>query len=163
LPFATDSFDRYVSCGSIEYWPDPQRAIAEAYRVLRPGGIALIVGPLPPRPRLARLLADLWMLFPGEAQYRDWLSRAGFDGIEDAYLAAPWHDGDGAPFGLAIAGRKPTGGVSPAASLTPAGDAPEASRPVRLARFVVGSLAGASFVPVGAALNRRARRARRSG
>ena len=21
LPFADDSFDRYVSCGSIEYWP----------------------------------------------------------------------------------------------------------------------------------------------
>jgi MPBQ/MSBQ methyltransferase len=38
LPFATDSRDRYVSTGSIEYWPDPQRAIAEAYRVLRPAG-----------------------------------------------------------------------------------------------------------------------------
>jgi MPBQ/MSBQ methyltransferase len=32
LPFATDSFDRYVSAGSIEYWPDPQRGICEAYR-----------------------------------------------------------------------------------------------------------------------------------
>src|SRR5918911_3838304 len=29
LPFQTDSLDRYVSAGSIEYWPDPQRAIAE--------------------------------------------------------------------------------------------------------------------------------------
>src|SRR5687767_15583677 len=34
LPFETDRFDRYVSAGSIEYWPDPQRGIAEAYRVL---------------------------------------------------------------------------------------------------------------------------------
>ncbi|OEL38545.1 2-methyl-6-phytyl-1,4-hydroquinone methyltransferase 2, chloroplastic, partial [Dichanthelium oligosanthes] len=25
LPFPTDTFDRYVSAGSIEYWPDPQR------------------------------------------------------------------------------------------------------------------------------------------
>lgn len=32
LPFATDSFDRYVSAGSIEYWPEPQRGIKEAYR-----------------------------------------------------------------------------------------------------------------------------------
>lgn len=32
LPFPTDAFDRYVSAGSIEYWPDPQRGIAEAYR-----------------------------------------------------------------------------------------------------------------------------------
>src|SRR5262245_42523034 len=36
LPLATDSVDRYVSAGSIEYWPDPQRAIAEAYRVVKP-------------------------------------------------------------------------------------------------------------------------------
>ena len=45
LPFADDRFDRYVSTGSIEYWPDPQRAIAEAYRVVRPGGVALVAGP----------------------------------------------------------------------------------------------------------------------
>src|SRR4051794_9657307 len=37
LPFENDSFDRYVSAGSIEYWPDPQRGIAEAYRVVRAG------------------------------------------------------------------------------------------------------------------------------
>ena len=29
LPFPTDSFDRYVSAGSIEYWPEPQRGICE--------------------------------------------------------------------------------------------------------------------------------------
>ena len=38
LPFPADSFDRYVSAGSIEYWPSPQQGIAEAYRVLKPGG-----------------------------------------------------------------------------------------------------------------------------
>lgn len=27
LPFDADSFDRYVSAGSIEYWPEPQRGI----------------------------------------------------------------------------------------------------------------------------------------
>ena len=54
-------------CGAIEYWPDPQAAIAEAYRVVKPGGVALLVGPLPPERPLARRLADLWMLFPPEA------------------------------------------------------------------------------------------------
>eukprot|EP00166_Cyanidium_caldarium_P002943 ctg_2849.g534 len=34
LPFPTDTFDRYVSAGSIEYWPEPQRGVAEAYRSL---------------------------------------------------------------------------------------------------------------------------------
>jgi len=48
LPFAGGEFDRYVSAGSIEYWPDPQQGIAEAYRVLRPGGRALLVGPVEP-------------------------------------------------------------------------------------------------------------------
>ena len=32
LRFETNTFDRYVSCGSIEYWPDPQRGIVEAFR-----------------------------------------------------------------------------------------------------------------------------------
>src|SRR5919106_840505 len=63
LPFATDSVDRYVSTGSIEYWPDPQRGIAEAYRVLREGGIAMLAGPVRPAHPLARRLADAWMLF----------------------------------------------------------------------------------------------------
>src|SRR5688572_21607715 len=114
LPFETDSFDRYVSCGSIEYWPDPQRAIAESYRVLRPGGIALVVGPLPPGGRLARRLADAWMLFPTEAQYREWFARAGFEVVETSYVDAPWQRDGGAPYGLAIAGRKPAPGASPA-------------------------------------------------
>ncbi|THG19876.1 hypothetical protein TEA_021876 [Camellia sinensis var. sinensis] len=35
LPFGTDYADRYVSAGSIEYWPDPQRGIKEAYRLPR--------------------------------------------------------------------------------------------------------------------------------
>jgi MPBQ/MSBQ methyltransferase len=37
LPSTTTAFDRYVSAGSIEYWPDPLRGIAEAYRVTRAG------------------------------------------------------------------------------------------------------------------------------
>src|ERR687895_1112598 len=48
LPFGDGEFDRYVSAGSIEYWPDPQRAIADAYRVLTEGGRALVIGPVRP-------------------------------------------------------------------------------------------------------------------
>jgi MPBQ/MSBQ methyltransferase len=82
LPFGDDAFDRYVSAGSIEYWPDPQRGIAEAYRVVREGGVATVIGPVRPAGRLARALADLWMLFPEEAQYLEWFERAGFTGVE---------------------------------------------------------------------------------
>lgn len=54
LPFKTDEFDRYVSAGSIEYWPDPQRGICEAYRVIKPGGLACLIGPVHPTFWLSR-------------------------------------------------------------------------------------------------------------
>lgn len=66
LPFETDSADRYVSAGSIEYWPDPQRGIAEAFRVIKPGGLACLIGPVYPTFWLSRMMADFWMLFPTE-------------------------------------------------------------------------------------------------
>jgi MPBQ/MSBQ methyltransferase len=158
LPFDADSFDRYVSCGSIEYWPDPARAVAEAHRVVRPGGTALIVGPLPPRRRLARLVAEAWMLFPTEAQYRGWYEAAGFEEIETLRLAAPWGDGQSEPrYGLAIAGRASAAGP-PAASAGIAEDVRDPWTPRRLARFVAGSMAGAAFIPVGLAMHLRARR-----
>jgi MPBQ/MSBQ methyltransferase len=166
LPFSADSFDRYVSCGSIEYWPEPERAIAEAFRVLRPGGVALVVGPLPPRRRLARLLAEAWMLFPTEAQYQEWFERTGFESLETAYIAAPWHRGGEPGYGLAIAGRKPVESrPRPGLAGAPVENRQEPITPKRAARlatrFVVGSLAGVAFVPVGVALNVRARLARR--
>ena len=158
LPFADDSFDRYVSCGSIEYWPDPARAIAEAHRVVRPGGTVLVVGPLPPRRRVARLVADAWMLFPTEEQYRSWFEAAGLRDIEELRLGAPWERGSGeAAYAVAIAGRATDAGPPPA----PASAIEDVREPWtlrRMLRFAAGSIAGAAFVPVGLVLNLRARR-----
>ena len=165
LPFDADTFDRYVSCGSVEYWPDAPRAIAEAYRVVRPGGIAVVVGPLPPANRLARLLADVWMLFPTEAEYREWFERAGFESLEIAKLAAPWQPDGERRYGLAIGGTKPSAAAAPALAAPPSERRDERltlRRGARLAaRLALGSLAGAAFIPVGVALNLRARLARR--
>jgi len=165
LPFADDSFDRYVSAGSVEYWPEPQRAVTEAYRVLRPGGTALLIGPLRPRARAARALTGAWMLFPEAEEYRAWFARAGFEHLEAVTLGAPWHSDGEAPYALAIRGVKPGAGPSPL-RLEPKREDLAAPLGVigrlRFAgRFVLGSLAGAAFVPVGIVLGLRARLARR--
>jgi MPBQ/MSBQ methyltransferase len=156
LPFATDRFDRYVSAGSIEYWPEPERAIAEAYRVLRPGGRALIVGPVRPAHRLLRWLADAWMLFPTETQYRGWFARAGFADVRLVPLAPPWYRSTRAHYALAVTAVKPAAGPSPLPSQPPSERLRAPMRPAErlrsALRFAAGSLAGASFLPLAAAL-----------
>jgi MPBQ/MSBQ methyltransferase len=149
LPFATDSCDRYVSTGSIEYWPDPQRAVAEAYRVLRPGGVALLAGPLRRTHPLARALSDAWMLFPAEDEYVAWFERAGFESIERVHVAPDWWDPRWACYAVAIAAVKPRAGEPPGLP-APAHveEEPAPALAVRLARFAAGSLAGATFIPV---------------
>src|SRR5262249_16345710 len=161
LPFATDSQDRYVSTGSIEYWPDPQRAIAEAYRVLRPGGRALLAGPLRRAHPLARALSDAWMLFPAESDYVAWFERAGFEEIERVHVAPEWWEAAWDPYAVAIAAVKPRAGASPLERGPPAPDDSATVTPRRAARFAAGSLAGAAFIPIALwfTLVRRLRRA----
>ena len=45
LPFPGDEFDGALSVHSIEHVPDPERALAEIVRVLRPEGVAVLVTP----------------------------------------------------------------------------------------------------------------------
>ncbi len=151
IPFPTDQFDRYVSAGSIEYWPDPQQGVAESYRVIKPGGVALLIGPLEPENALGRWAANTWMLFPKDQEYRDWYAQAGFTDIQVRYIRPQWFRGK-AEYGIAIAGRKPQAGVSPAARATPLPSAPEEEMSLgrRLQLFwrvLVGSTAGFIFIP----------------
>jgi MPBQ/MSBQ methyltransferase len=165
LPFEDDRFDRYVSAGSIEYWPDPQRGVAEAYRVLREGGVGTVIGPVRPVNPILRRLSGTWMLFPTEAEYAAWFERAGFADVQVRTIAPDWYRGRG-PYAVAVAGTKPRPGPSPAAQASPPAetlDAPMtgAERLRSAGRFVAGSAAGAAFVPIGAALSLRRRLAHR--
>jgi len=167
LPFEDGSFDRYVSAGSIEYWPDPQRGIAEAHRVLREGGTGVVIGPVQPANPVLRRLSSTWMLFPPESDYRAWFERAGFEDVEVHTLAPDWYRGRSA-YGVAVSGTKRADArTAPGwADLTSAVE--DRAAPLTLgdrvrfaARFVLGSAAGFAFVPIGAALALRARLARR--
>jgi SAM-dependent methyltransferase len=45
LPFGPASFDGAIAVHSIEHVPDPERAVGEIARVLKPGGVAILVTP----------------------------------------------------------------------------------------------------------------------
>jgi MPBQ/MSBQ methyltransferase len=151
IPFPTDHFDRYISAGSIEYWPDPQRGIAEAYRVLKPDGIALMIGPLRPQNALGRFLANTWMLFPEEAEYIRWFEAAGFVELQKRYVKPPWISRE--KYGVALAGRKPQAGESPVLLSTTKVEKREepmilSRRLLFVLRLLAGSLAGFFFIPI---------------
>ena len=46
LPFPDDTFDGAVMLNSLHHVPDPAKALAEAARVLRPGGRLVVIEPL---------------------------------------------------------------------------------------------------------------------
>jgi MPBQ/MSBQ methyltransferase len=154
LPFATDYADRYTSAGSIEYWPEPQRGIAEAYRVIKPGGMATIIGPVRATNPFSRFWCDLWMLFPMESEYVRWYEQAGFQDIKVSYIGPRAYKGvrqHGLIMGLTITGTKPLNGPSlPRVQL---GDMLESreqplsltDRLLFLPKWIIGCIAGAYY------------------
>lgn len=101
---------------SIEYWPDPQRGIKEAYRVLKLGGKACLIGPVYPTFWLSRFFADAWMLFPKEEEYIEWFEKAGFKDVQLKRIGPKWYRGvrrHGLIMGCSVTGVKPASGDSP--------------------------------------------------
>ena len=121
-PLPDRHFDRWVSCGSIEYWPDPQAAIAEAYRVVKPGGSALLVGPLPPGARSPGCSPT-----SGCSSRRRRTTAAGCAGRASRTSRSPTsrRTGRAAPYGIAIAGAspRPAPHPPPRRRASPCGDA----------------------------------------
>lgn len=152
LPFATDSFDRYVSAGSIEYWPEPQRGIREAYRVIKEGGVACIIGPVYPTFWLSRWMADVWMLFPKEEEYIEWFTKAGFTDVKLTRIGPTWYRGvrrHGLIMGCSVTGVKPKAGDSPLEMGPKKEEVGKMSNPLSfLFRLVLGTVGGFYYVLV---------------
>jgi len=151
IPYPSDYFDRYISAGSIEYWPNPLLGIAEAYRILKPGGIALVIGPLRPQNRIARFIADTWMLFPEEEEYLDWFKAIGFSEIKTIFFAPRWVSKE--KYGIAVGGIKPSEGASNYKFLNLEKEMREektgfAGALLFLIRLLIGTLAGSIFIPI---------------
>ncbi|AGK62215.1 Methylase involved in ubiquinone/menaquinone biosynthesis [Archaeoglobus sulfaticallidus PM70-1] len=81
LPFKDNTFDSAISAGSIEYWPNPKKGIAEMARVTKEGGKVVVLAPRKPDNLLVRKFAESIMLFPSTQQCVAWFEAAGLKNI----------------------------------------------------------------------------------
>ncbi|MFW6206093.1 MAG: ArsR/SmtB family transcription factor [Gemmatimonadota bacterium] len=86
LPLESASLDVVVLSLVLHYVPAPERALAEAQRVLRPGGRVLVVDMVAHgREEYREQMGHLWQGFT-EAQIQDWLEVARFGGVRYRHL-----------------------------------------------------------------------------
>jgi len=87
LPFASASFDLLVCVNALHHFPDPRAFVAEARRLLRPGGTLVNVGMDPHAGRDRWYLYDYFpgtlendtRRFPSAGMLVDWVKAAGFE------------------------------------------------------------------------------------
>lgn len=98
LPYADDTFDAVVSVGAIIYVTDPGAALAEAYRVTRPGGRLLVAGfnrPSLPSPfpveNVATVTNETFFFTWDDDEARDQCTEAGWENVETAVDGPVWH------------------------------------------------------------------------
>ena len=72
LPFADASFDIVTSRVSAHHYADPQRALAEAFRVLRPGGAFFLIDTVAPEDPALDTFFNCFELLRDSSHVRNW-------------------------------------------------------------------------------------------
>ncbi|MBI4877388.1 MAG: metalloregulator ArsR/SmtB family transcription factor [Acidobacteria bacterium] len=86
LPIADAAVDVALFSQSLHHAPHPERAMAEAWRILKPGGRVVVLDLVRHHVEEARdLYADLWLGFTA-AELQRYLKAAGFDDIETSVV-----------------------------------------------------------------------------
>ena len=83
LPFGDGSFDLATAFETVYFWPGPVESFREVYRILRPGGIFLIVNEVDgENPRDSRWLSVIdGMKIFNRSQFVTFLTEAGFSKV----------------------------------------------------------------------------------
>ena len=109
LPFSDASADFVTIHQVLHFLDDPARAVAEAARILKPGGRILIADFAPHDMEHLREHHAHRRLGIGTDQMMQWLQRAGLVLTQHDSLAPPWRkEGTGLSVSLWLAGKPPT-------------------------------------------------------
>ncbi len=88
LPIADGELDAAILVLVLHHLPEPTQALAEAIRVLRPGGRLLVVDMQPhDHDEYLQKMGHIWLGFSSR-QLGDWLSEVGFEGVRISPLPA---------------------------------------------------------------------------